>query len=114
MASAPHEACGLLFGTADRIVEATVARNVAAEPMRRFEIDPAHLFDAHRRSRAGSLALHGCWHSHPDGSLTPSRHDADGVADLSWLWLIATADGIAAWQPAAEGFRPVALVERDL
>lgn len=114
VAAAPHEACGLLFGDGDCIVEATVARNIAAEPWRRFEIDPAHLFDAHRRARAGPLALVGCWHSHPDGSPTPSRHDADGVADRSWLWLIAAGGTIAAWQPTAEGFQPVALVERGL
>ncbi len=103
-----------MFGYEDHIVESTVARNIAAEPWHRFEIDPAHLFDAHRRARCGPLALVGCWHSHPDGSPTPSRHDAYGVTDTSWLWLIAAGDTIAAWQPAAEGFVPIALQERGL
>lgn len=95
-------------------MEATVARNIAAEPERRFEIDPAHLFDAHRRARSGPLALVGCWHSHPDGSPIPSRLDAEGVADRAWLWLIATRETITGWRPASAGFQPVALVMRGL
>jgi desampylase len=114
VAAAPQEACGLLFGHEGRIVEASVARNIAAEPRHRFEIDPAHLFEAHRRARAGPLALIGCWHSHPNGQPAPSKHDADGVSDRTWVWLIAAGEIIAAWQPAAEGFQPVALVERGL
>jgi len=114
VAAAPQEACGLLFGQGNCIVEASVARNVAAEPWHRFEIDPAHLFDAHRRARAGPLSLLGCWHSHPDGSPIPSRYDADGIADPAWVWLIAAGAEVTAWQPAAEGFQPVALQEREL
>jgi proteasome lid subunit RPN8/RPN11 len=108
------EACGLLFGTADTIVEATVARNVTAEPWHRFEIDPAHLFDAHRRSRAGPHALIGCWHSHPNGRAEPSRHDREGVADADWLWLIVAGDHIGAWRPVPGGFAALALQVRHL
>lgn len=98
------EACGLLFGTAASIAEASVARNVAAEPWHRFEIDPADLFDAHRKGRAGPHALIGCWHSHPVGTALPSRHDREGVADTGWLWLIVGGGHIRAWQPIPCGF----------
>jgi desampylase len=108
------EACGLLFGTADTIVEASIARNVAAEPSHRFEIDPAHLFEAHRRSRAGPLQLIGCWHSHPNGRAAPSRLDRAGVADDAWLWLIVAGGRIGAWQPIPGGFAKLALQVRDL
>jgi proteasome lid subunit RPN8/RPN11 len=107
--SGHNEACGLLFGVPGEIREATVAANVSPEPRHRFEIDPAHLFDAHRRSRAGPLQLLGCWHSHPDGQAVPSRRDRDGVSDMSWLWLIATAGDLTLWRPARLGFDPVAL-----
>lgn len=108
------EACGLLFGGAEAIHEATIARNVAAEPRTRFEIDPAHLFDAHRRSRAGPLRLIGCWHSHPNGNGEPSRHDRAGVSDESWLWLIVADGRIRAWRPTPRGFAEVALRATDL
>jgi proteasome lid subunit RPN8/RPN11 len=105
-----EEACGLLFGVPGEIREATVAANVSPEPGHRFEIDPAHLFDAYRRSRAGPLALLGCWHSHPDGRAVPSRRDRDGVSDMAWLWLIATEGTLALWRPVERGFEPVALI----
>jgi proteasome lid subunit RPN8/RPN11 len=112
--SGNSEACGLLFGTGLHIHEATIARNLATEPWHRFEIDPAHLFDAHRRSRAGPTRLIGCWHSHPNGRAEPSRHDREGVADESWLWLIVADRHIRAWRPIAGGFAEVALTATDL
>ena len=109
--SGNSEACGLLFGLDGRITRATVARNVAADPTSRFEIDPAHLFDAHRASRAGPDRLVGCWHSHPNGRGEPSRHDRAGVADESWLWLIVAGGSIRACRPIGDGFAEVALRE---
>lgn len=110
--SGHNEACGLLFGADGEIVEATVARNVSPEPRHRFEIDPAHLFEAHRRSRAGPLQLIGCWHSHPNGIARPSRSDRAGVCDMGWLWLIAAGDALTAWRPEGDGFAPLALLPR--
>jgi proteasome lid subunit RPN8/RPN11 len=112
--SGNSEACGLLFGRERRITRATIARNVAADPATRFEIDPAHLFDAHRASRAGPDRLIGCWHSHPNGRGEPSSHDREGVSDESWLWLIVAGGAIRAWLPAGEGFAEVALIEAHL
>lgn len=113
-AAAPHEACGLLFGSAVFIRAASVAANIAPEPRCRFEIDPAHLFEAHRRHRAGPDRLIGCWHSHPNGDGTPSRHDRAGVSDMGWLWLIVAGGKIHAWKPTAEGFEPIALIDGSL
>lgn len=109
-AANPHEACGLLFGDALEIAEASIARNIARQPDRYFEIDPAHLFDGHRRGRAGPGRLLGCWHSHPLGGPLPSKVDRAGVADLDWLWLIVAAGGIRAFRPTTDGFTEVALV----
>jgi proteasome lid subunit RPN8/RPN11 len=112
--SGNREACGLLFGTDGRITQATVARNVAADPWHRFEIDPAHLFDAHRRSRAGPARLIGCWHSHPNGQGEPSRHDREGVTDESWLWLIVAGGRIRAWRPVSKGLVSQGFAEAPL
>lgn len=109
-----REACGLLFGANALIREATVARNVAAQPEHHFEIDPAHLFGAHRRDRAGPERLIGCWHSHPNGVGEPSHLDRQGVSDMNWLWLILAGGRIHAWRPAAEGFEAVALIDASL
>lgn len=111
-----HEACGLLFGANVAgqvdIREASVARNVSDQPERRFEIDPAHLFEAQRRSRKGPERLIGCWHSHPCGNPLPSVHDRAGVIDMNWLWLIVAQGQVRAFRPLAQGFAEVALDER--
>lgn len=109
LAAGDDEACGLLFGAAGLIRTATLARNIAADRRRRFEIDPAHLFEGHRQSRAGPDRLIGCWHSHPDGTAFPSRHDRAGVTDMAWLWLIVAGGEVRAFVPTAGGFDPVAL-----
>lgn len=104
---APLEACGLLFGEPGRIVEASIARNVAEHPERHFEIDPQHLFDAQRKDRAGPMRLMGCWHSHPNGNPNPSQYDLEGAFDEDWLWLIVADGRISGWR--REGLRFVAV-----
>lgn len=111
-AAIPLEACGLLLGSASHITRATLARNVAAEPDRRFEIDPAHLLGMQRAAREAGLAILGCWHSHPNGRPAPSRHDAAGAATVGWLWLIAVpGGGLTLWRWSGSGFLRVACHE---
>jgi proteasome lid subunit RPN8/RPN11 len=108
------EVCGLLFGTPDVIDALEPCTNVAAEPARRFEIDPAQLLAAHRRSRAGGPVVIGHYHSHPSGRAWPSATDAaDAVADGS-VWLIVAGSDVTAWRAVANGavegrFDPLAL-----
>ena len=108
-AAHPHEACGLLFGAPAEVRHASIATNVSADPTRRFEIDPQHLFDAQRSSRTGPDRLIGCWHSHPNGNPRPSRHDLAGITDPGWIWLIVAHGAITAWRPGTAGFTEVAL-----
>lgn len=89
-AASPRECCGLLLSkkpgeTVDAIVE---ARNLADNPERRFEVDPATLLAAHRASRAGGPAIVGCYHSHPSGPPAPSLTDAAMADPTLPLWLI--------------------------
>jgi proteasome lid subunit RPN8/RPN11 len=100
-------------------IEAVVACvNVAADPARRFEIDPAALLSAHRAARRGGPAVVGHYHSHPSGDPTPSPRDAaDAAADGS-IWLIAGSIAghveVRGWRAVAQGavhgrFDPIAL-----
>lgn len=86
--SADREVCGLLFGGPDRVNACLPARNVAPDPFRAFEIDPAALLRAHREQRRGGPAIVGCFHSHPGGSSEPSARDAADAEPNGWLWLI--------------------------
>lgn len=83
------------------------AQNVADEPERRFEIDPAALFAAIRAERAGGPKLIGYYHSHPAGRAEPSDTDRASMAGDGKLWLIVTPDAVTGWRAAPDGFEPV-------
>lgn len=115
-AALPNEACGLLFGTAARIERASRAANVAPDPCRQFEIDPAALFAALRAERAGGERVLGYWHSHPSGDPRPSATDRAMAAPDGRLWVIAGGFELTAWRaPVVAGgpFRPVELRRLD-
>lgn len=115
-ATSPHaEICGLLFGTRDAVTAAAPCRNVAVDPTRRFEIDPAALLAAHRAAREGGARIVGHYHSHPSGLAVPSARDAADAAPDGLLWLIAGGGGVVrAWRAVESGavegrFDPVEL-----
>ncbi len=102
-AAAPDEACGLLIGTGSDILSATPAANVAADPSRSFEIDPATLLRVHREGRGQGRRVVGWYHSHPNGSAHPSATDAARAVEDGKLWLIAAAGVVSAWRAERGG-----------
>lgn len=118
-ATAPtREICGLLFGADGRIEGAEATRNVSADPVHRFEVDPAALFAAIRGERAGGPRLLGHYHSHPSGLAAPSARDAAEAADAGRLWLILGGGEALLWRAVPDGptqgaFEPVHLVVED-
>ena len=112
------ERCGLLYGGAAEITGFAPARNVAADPRRRFEVDPAALLAAHRATRRGGPAIVGCYHSHPSGPPEPSAQDAAHAEPNGWLWLIVSPGDARLWRAVASGgrhgrFDPAALACAD-
>lgn len=110
-AEAPREACGLLFGTAALVDDVMAAANVADDPARRFEIDPAALFAAIRAERGGGPTLAGYYHSHPGGNAEPSATDRAMAAADGKLWLIVAGEVVTAWRAGEDGFERVELIE---
>ena len=100
---APREACGLLFGAPGSITDAVPCANVAVDPLRRFEVDPAAVFAALRAERAGGPAVIGVYHSHPAGDARPSRADASDAAPDGRLWLIVGGNDVMAWRASETG-----------
>jgi proteasome lid subunit RPN8/RPN11 len=96
------EVCGLLLGRNDRITAVRPAANVAAEPTRAFELDPAVLIAAHRAARAGGDAILGHYHSHPGGDPRPSSCDAVAAA-AGELWLVVAGEQAGLWRAVAGG-----------
>lgn len=109
----PLEACGLLLGQrgdeGEIITAIHPAANVAPDPARHFEIDPATLIAAHKTERAGGTQLLGWYHSHPSGPATPSLADrADAPGDGRIWAIIGRAEtgepAIRFWRDTPEGF----------
>jgi proteasome lid subunit RPN8/RPN11 len=92
-----------LLGTAERIRAIRPAANVAAEPGRAFELDPAVLIAAHRAARAGGEAILGHYHSHPGGDPQPSACDAAAVGAAGELWLVVAGREARLWRAVAGG-----------
>jgi desampylase len=95
--AAPREACGLLLGRGSRIDASSETVNVAPDPLRHFEIDPAALIAAHKAERAGGPQLIGYFHSHPSGLPEPSATDRAQAARDGRVWAIATPGGEIGW-----------------
>lgn len=103
-------------------MEARACANVAPDPLRHFEIDPAALIAAHRASRAGGLAVLGYFHSHPNGLARPSATDARAAAGDGRIWAILaltqTAPGrqdatLTLWRDTPSGFEPLSYRDTD-
>ncbi|NWF84632.1 MAG: M67 family metallopeptidase [Bryobacteraceae bacterium] len=76
MARLPEEACGILLGRGDTVMEAWVCRNAhPGDRTRNFELAPQDQFDCARHARAAGLELVAYYHSHPNGSPEFSETD---------------------------------------
>ena len=111
--TAPNECCGILLGRESVIEEALPATNVAPDPLRRFEIDPQALVDAHRAARSGGRAVLGYFHSHPRGPPEPSATDRAEAAHDGSIWAIAAEGGVAFWRDEEAGFEPLSYTVED-
>lgn len=90
----PRECCGILVGVDDEVIEAVPARNVAAEPLRRYEVSPEDHLAQIKRCRtttpgdAPALSIVGVYHSHPHSAAVPSPTDLE-QAFGEYTYLIA-------------------------
>ena len=111
--AAPLECCGLLLGRDGTVLEARAAANVAPDPSRHFEIDPAALFAAHRAAREGGPQLLGYYHSHPSGHPVPSATDCEHTSGDDRVWAIIAGGDVAFWRDEPGGFAAVEVDKVD-
>lgn len=111
----PAECCGLLVGGDGSIDDAIPLDNRAAEPARRYEIDPRDYLAAIKRCRGTAQAVIGAYHSHPRSAAEPSDTDR-AEAFGGFLYLIAgpvageAPPPVRAYRLEGGNFREVALV----
>lgn len=92
-----REICGLLLGETGCITEILPAANVATDPARYFELDPAVLLAAHKAARVGGPAIMGHYHSHPSGRAEPSATDLQNAVPDGSIWMILGGSEVALW-----------------
>lgn len=126
-AGKPEEICGIVRGRGLDAYEAIPARNVAAERIENYTVDPQTLLRQFDFEDAGE-AMMGIYHSHPVSPAYPSATDAwnahypesvylicsledDAAPVVRAWWLVAQpfADGAPVWEAlrAALSFRQV-------
>jgi proteasome lid subunit RPN8/RPN11 len=111
--AAPDECCGILLGCGALIEDLRPAANMAADPHRRFEIDPQALIEAHRAGRHGRPHVLGYYHSHPAGPAEPSAIDREQSARDGSVWAIVGTSGVTFWRDEEAGFVPLSYSVED-
>lgn len=88
----PHECCGLLAGSGDRITAAYPVDNVEKDRRHdRFVLDPIGYMEADRRAAEAGLSILGVYHSHPDHPARPSETDRGHAAPWEgYVWIIVS------------------------
>ena len=90
----PRECCGLLIGTELEVIGAVATGNVAAEPLRHYQVSPVdHLAQMKRCRESASqgstvVTVMGAYHSHPRSAPVPSPTDLEGAFE-EFLYIIA-------------------------
>jgi len=74
---ATRECCGLLAGRDGVITRAFPAANVAANPVKNYEIAPREIVRLMHEFRERELGFLGIYHSHPNTENVPSRRDIE-------------------------------------
>jgi proteasome lid subunit RPN8/RPN11 len=96
--SLPDESCGVLIGRIERrtriVEQVRPAANISPDDRTRtYQIEPRTVFECFRNARQTRRHVLGFYHSHPDGTVRPSRRDRDGAwPNMSYL-IIAVSDG---------------------
>lgn len=93
----PHECCGALIGTGDRVTAAVALPNTTEEgPRRRFLVRPSDYMLAEKQARERGGELLGFYHSHPDHPARPSQFDLDHAWPNFHYVIVAVASGTPA------------------
>lgn len=107
---APNETCGFFSGRSGWIETLHPMKNVAAEPVTRYEFDPVEHFKMLKRMEREGIPILGVYHSHPASPAYPSMTDVgrailpDGTPTyLEYLYIILSLQNPV--DPVVRAFR---------
>jgi proteasome lid subunit RPN8/RPN11 len=113
----PHrECCGILAGQDGLITQAFPAKNVAADPIRNYEIAPSEIVRLMGELRKRRLEFLGIYHSHPNWLDTnePSPKDIALAHHSEPIYLIVTPRPYATTPIRAFSIRDGRVVELEI
>lgn len=92
----PHECCGALIGSGNRVTAAVALPNTTEEgPRRRFLVRPSDYRMAEQRASELGAELLGFYHSHPDHPARPSQFDLDHAWPTFAYVIVSVMSGAA-------------------
>ena len=90
----PHECCGALIGSGQRVRHAAPLPNTTEEgARRRFLVRPADYRQAEAQAARLNGDLLGFYHSHPDAPARPSQYDLDHAWPSFWYVIVSVLQG---------------------
>jgi proteasome lid subunit RPN8/RPN11 len=87
---APNECCGMLVGRPSQVERSVPAKNVAAMPTVRYEVDPREHIALNRELRGSGQQVIGVYHSHPLGPARPSASDLAEAFYPDFIYVIVS------------------------
>jgi proteasome lid subunit RPN8/RPN11 len=92
----PHECCGALVGSGNRVTATVALPNTTEEgPRRRFMVRPSDYRVAEQKASELGGDLLGFYHSHPDHPARPSQYDLDHAWPTFAYIIVAVATAVA-------------------
>ena len=93
----PHECCGALVGSGNRVTATVALPNTTEEgPRRRFMVRPSDYRAAEQKATELGGDLLGFYHSHPDHPARPSQYDLDHAwPTFAYIIVAVAGDGPA-------------------
>ena len=92
----PHECCGALVGTGNRVTATVALPNTTEEgPRRRFMVRPDDYRTAEKKASELGADLLGFYHSHPDHPARPSQYDLDHAWPFFSYVIVSVRDGVS-------------------
>lgn len=83
----PNEACAILFGKGDEVLDIFLTDNIEESPIN-FTISNEQLIEAYKIAEDQNVEIVGIFHSHPNSDAFPSNTDKKFMQSNPVAWLI--------------------------
>ena len=83
----PNEACGILFGKNNQVLDIFLTENIEESPMN-FTISNEQLIEGYKIAEEKKMEVIGIFHSHPNSDAFPSSTDKKFMQSNPVVWVI--------------------------